>query len=187
MLTKALTDGIPERSLPSSSLDASAHSSLPQMFDNLGRNRLLRSLLVTIKHAGVLGVVILQLKENIEWSIKNGIQYGPFVGDRGNDLISLTLSSTLPNKERTDLLEWSDSIMTVLNLLYYLMVRDKDNITQIYDVKPQLRKSFLEPLQKGLDLSRGHYQLKLTELKDPIVKKKKQMEFSVSSIGGVPL
>ncbi|CAL4058696.1 unnamed protein product, partial [Meganyctiphanes norvegica] len=214
LLTKELTEGIPERALPSSSLDAVAHSSLPQMlvrimtlcnnaemrnlsyklfvpyldkFDDLGRYRLLRSLLLTIKHAGVLGVVMLQMKFNIEFSFKIGVKNGPFTGDKVSDLISLSCTSTLPAKERTDLLEWSDSIMTVLNLLYYLIIRDKENLTHIHDNIAQLEKSFLEPLQKGLDLSRGHYQLKLKELQDPILKKKKQMEFSVSSIGGVPL
>lgn len=63
----------------------------------------------------------------------------------------------LKEAERTDLMETHELIMTALNLLIFLMMRDKDNFTGIFNVIDEIQKTFLEPLERALQLSRVHY------------------------------
>ena len=56
--------------------------------------------------------------------------------------------------------------MASLNFLIALLLRDKQNtIFGLWDLVPDLTNSYLEPLSQGLNLSRGHFKLKLQEPK----------------------
>ena len=71
----------------------------------------------------------------------------------------------IKNGAETDLLEVSDEIMASLNFLIAIFLRDKLNEFGLWDIIPELNRDFLEPLSRGLSLSRGHYKLKLQEPK----------------------
>lgn len=209
ILAKTLLSNITEKSLPCETLEAKAHSSFPQLllrimitcnnkeirlcaletfrpylkkFDSAGRSKLIMSLLRSVKHAGALGLVIHELKENISQNLNQDMKDSSFAGHNLIQLINL--ACYLPDAERTDLLEWSDSIMQVLNLLVFLLLRDTQNITGIREALPKLEKNFLTPIQTGLDLSKGHYELKLKDLEKP--SSKKDMETEVT-VGGLTL
>lgn len=210
MLSKALLNKILESSLPNECLEAKAHSSFPQLlirvmtycdnlelrktaldifrpylrkFDRSGRRNLLKCLLVSVKHAGVLGVVIHELKENVSQCLSEEMMDANFCGHNLEKLVLLACS--LPDGETTDLLEWSDSIMAALNFLIFLFVRDRENRTCTKRLVPILQEDFLAKLRRGLELSRAHYELKLRELAIPR-KKRGRTEMSVS-VGGVML
>ena len=71
----------------------------------------------------------------------------------------------LSNGAETDLLEVSDEVMAALNFLIAMFIRDKDNIFGLWDIVTELERDFLQPLVQGLNLSRGHFKLKLEEPK----------------------
>ena len=79
----------------------------------------------------------------------------------------LTLATKLPAGAATDLLEESDLIMATLNLLRYLVLRDScsSSLTGIWGMMTWLEKEYLSALRTGLDMSVGHYQLELNNLK----------------------
>ncbi|XP_068208721.1 glomulin-like isoform X1 [Palaemon carinicauda] len=207
MLSKALLNKIAEFSLPNECLEAKAHSSFPQLlirvmtysdnfelrktaldifrpylrkFERTGRRNLLKCLLVSVKHAGVLSVVIHELKENVSQCLNEEVMDTNFCGKNLEQLI--LLACFLPDGETTDLLEWSDGIMAALNFLIFLFVRDKENRTCVKKVVPVLQDDFLAKLRKGLELSRAHYELKLRELVTP-GKRRQKPEMSVAVKG----
>lgn len=208
VLAKVLLTNLPNDSLTSDTLEAKAHASFPQLlirimvycdnkelrttaleifrsyfckFDSFGRRKLIQGLLLSVKHAGVLGLVIHELKENISSSLQQCPMDPNFCGKNVMKLV--LMACTLPDAERTDLLEWSDCIMSALNLLLFLCIRDKEK-TGINEVIPMLQKDYLAHLQKGLELSKGHYELKLNELSSS-GGKSKQLDASVYVCGSV--
>lgn len=209
ILAKTLLNNLGERSLPSGSLEAKAHSSFPQLlirvmtfcdnkelrtialdifrsylrkFDSVGRRKLIQALLLSVKHAGVLGLVIHELKENIALSLNQDNLDSNFCGKHLIKFVKVVCS--LPDAEKTDMLEWSDFIMAALNLLIFLFVRDRENKTGIKEVVPFLLKDYLPQLQKGLDLSKSHYELKLKDISSPS-NKEKHIEMSMCVGGSV--
>lgn len=133
-------------------------------FTYSGRYRLFNIIFKTVTHAGILGVITHEIKENIRvLSMKSEIDYN-FSGPNLQSLLQLVLS--LPNGERTDILEWSDHIMSALNLLIYLCLSDKNDAFSYKVILPVLMKTFLDPLDNGLRISKGHYELKLRDIND---------------------
>lgn len=206
ILARVLLNNLARHSLPGDSLEASAHSSFPQLlvrvmtfcdnrelrmlalevfrsypckFDSKGRRKLIQALLLSVKHAGVLGLVIHELKENVASNLNSQKLDPNFSGRNLNQLVRL--ACTLPEAEQTDLLEWSDCIMPALNLLIFLFVRDKENKTGIYAVSQSLQEGYLAQLKTGLDLTKAHYELKLKDLTESSYKEKAdKMSVSVS-------
>ncbi|XP_053631193.1 glomulin isoform X1 [Cherax quadricarinatus] len=203
ILAKALLDKLPQKSLPSETHEAKAHSIFPRLligimtfcdnrklgsmaldvfqmhirkFDSIGRRKLIQSLLLSVKHSGVLSLVIHELKENIACSLNKEMLDPNFSGKQLRNLVQLACS--LPDAEKTDMLEWSDCIMAALNLLIFLFLRDHENKTGIKEVVPVLQQGYLSQLQKGLDLSKGHYELKLKDLTS-LSRKTNRMDMNV--------
>ena len=69
----------------------------------------------------------------------------------------------LSNGAETDLLEVSDEVMGALNFLICVMMRDKENVSGIWDLKEHLLKEYVAPLDTGLSMSRAHYQASIAE------------------------
>ena len=93
----------------------------------------------------------------------------------------------LSNGAETDLLEVSDEIMASLNFLICLLIRDKDNNHfDLGQILPYLENNFINPLEKGLSMSRAHYKLKLEEQNKNTVHLESTSEISLM-VGGQAL
>lgn len=133
-------------------------------FESKGFYLLVYNLMSVINHSGLIGYTITLYKENLllEFSKKEISNYF-----RGDKLLNLLKKFCFLHKnEETDLIEISDQIIASLNLLRYLAIRDKENITEIWDFTKILENIFYNPLRKGIDLSRAHYELKIKEIKE---------------------
>lgn len=120
---------------------------------------IVKYLLNNAKHSGVAGVVIHYVKEKVDQELNGKAE---MVFSKPSKLKDLLKSIThLPNGTETDILVYSDKIMPALNLLRYLLIRDKDNITQITELHDEINTEFLKPLRTGLNLSRAHYEAEL--------------------------
>lgn len=184
-------------------------------FELNGRYRLFESLLQSVTHVGVLGFIISEIKENIALSLQEKTQKqqstsnemgssAPISKFTGQSLWKLVyLACTIPDGERTDMLDWSEKILAELNLILFLFIRANKvcNSIQVVttDAHNKTKKScelfnnssipmysqdctflpadllqhilhfhseLFTPLQRGLQISREHYELKLKSLSD---------------------
>ncbi len=56
---------------------------------------------------------------------------------------------------KTDIIQESSRINAVLNMLRFLLLRDKANVTKVFDLLKNA--DFLEELKNGIQIGRGHY------------------------------
>lgn len=125
--------------------------------DYKGQYHLVMQVLSTINHSGAEGVVIGLYKKNLHDALNGGKSSEFFLGM--NLTLFLKKVFVLTDGAETDLIEKSDMIITALNLLRYLFLRDKkkNNVTGIWNLTKYISKFFLKPLSIGLDMSRAHY------------------------------
>ena len=89
-----------------------------------------------------------------------------------------------------DILQISDRVVALLNFLRYLLLRDppNENVTKIWDFISTIEKHFIDPLRLALDLSKGHYQLDLQDLKDGRLKSKGDNKVDLGlTVGGMAM
>ncbi|XP_076838140.1 glomulin, FKBP associated protein a isoform X2 [Brachyhypopomus gauderio] len=125
-----------------------------------------RCMLKTSGHAGVEGYIIKNIKNQIDFTMKPGNGNEWFLGKHLLPLLRQVLS--LPQGPETDLLRYLDRIMESLNLLRYLLIRDKEweNETGIWTELYKIEDNYLKPLRTGLNMSRAHYEAELKRTKE---------------------
>ncbi|GFG29341.1 hypothetical protein Cfor_10207 [Coptotermes formosanus] len=133
-------------------------------FDVKGQYLLMSNLATTINHAGILGYLTMLLKDMIVSTLNSTVMPPYFRGKVLYDLISKYCS--LEHGAETDLVENVDQIISALNLIRFLALRDRENRTGMWDYVEFLKKALLEPLREGIKLSRAHYKLKLKDLEE---------------------
>ncbi|XP_039672845.1 glomulin, FKBP associated protein a [Perca fluviatilis] len=130
-------------------------------FDTEAKYNLFQYMLKTSNHSGVEGYVIKNIKNQIDVALQPGNSNTWFVGAHLLPLLRKVLS--LPDGPETDLLHYLDRVMESLNLLRYLVIRDKatDNQTGIWTELYKIEDTFLKPLRVGVNMSRAHYEREL--------------------------
>uniref|UniRef100_A0A8C2ZU92 Glomulin, FKBP associated protein a n=1 Tax=Cyclopterus lumpus TaxID=8103 RepID=A0A8C2ZU92_CYCLU len=141
-------------------------------FDTEAKYNFFQYMLKTSHHSGVEGYVI----KNIKIQIDNALNAW-FEGPQLLPLLRKVL--ILPDGPETDLLQYLDRVMESLNLLRYLVIRDKatENQTGIWTELYKIEDTFLKPLRVGVNMSRAHYE---RELHNTMETKKEESVLSVS-------
>lgn len=149
-------------------------------FDTEAKYNFFKYMLQTSKHSGVEGYVIKNIKNQIDIALQPGNSNIWFEGAHLLPLLRKVLS--LPDGPETDLLNYLDRIMESLNLLRYLIIRDKvtQNQTGIWTELYKIEDTFLKPLRVGVNMSRAHYERELHDTME--TKKGKAKEASVVSV-----
>lgn len=143
-----------------------------QMFEEQGRYQIFVKLFGTLKHPGAVGYCVQLLKVQLDevlgdqWTGSKSLHI--FTGLNLKRLFLLITS--MPDGAATDLVENSDRIIAVLNLIRYLVLKDppKLNITGFWNICQDIEKDFLEEIQTGLDMSKAHYQMEVEGLEEGI-------------------
>uniref|UniRef100_A0A672T9E4 Glomulin, FKBP associated protein a n=1 Tax=Sinocyclocheilus grahami TaxID=75366 RepID=A0A672T9E4_SINGR len=134
-------------------------------FNTEAKYKFFKGMLKTSHHAGVEGYIIKNIKNQIDFSLKpcNGNDW--FLGKHLLPLLRLVLC--LPHGPETDLLQNLDRIMESLNLLRYMLIRDKEweNETGIWTELYKIEDNYLKPLRTGLNMSKAHYEAELKNSK----------------------
>eukprot|EP00092_Neocalanus_flemingeri_P010244 GFUD01011035.1.p1 GENE.GFUD01011035.1~~GFUD01011035.1.p1 ORF type:complete len:567 (-),score=197.57 GFUD01011035.1:38-1738(-) len=147
-------------------LGFACYSKFVNMFNLNGRYSVYNHLLNTVNHSGLLGWTISSLKDSIALSLAKYAESKPAVlypEYTGHSLARIVLPLfRLANGAETDLLEVSDEVLATINFAHFLLVRDKENISGIQDMKSEI-KNWVEMLTEGLKLSTAHYEQKLKE------------------------
>jgi len=141
-------------------LGFSCYCKFVNMFSLSGRYSLYNHLLNTVNHSGLLGWTITSLKNSIALTLTCPGQYPEYAGDSLSRIVSPLFR--LSNEEQTDLLEVSDEVLSTINFAHFLLVRDKENISGIHNLKGLIR-TWVEQLEVGLKFSTAHYEQKLKE------------------------
>ena len=117
------------------------------------------------RSCGVVACVVGMLANEIVATIDKG-DCKVFAGSGLERLLQLVFS--LPNGEKTDLLDNSERIMAAMKLLRVVLPRDKakDNITGIWNMLPTIEAKYFRLLFAGIELSCSHYQLEIRKLKE---------------------
>nr|XP_031827878.1 glomulin-like [Nomia melanderi] len=135
-----------------------------EIFDIEARYHVVLRLYQTSEHSGLLSLTTSIFKDSIIECLHTSPPTPYFLGD--NFKILLKLACKLSHGSATDLVEISDEIITSLNLLRFLFLRDRYNQTGIWDLLDELKSDFLEPLREGIDLCRAHWKVRIKDLEE---------------------
>lgn len=153
-------------------------------FENHGFYLLIYNLMLTLNHSGLIGYTITLYKDNLVSELSKNQSYLSTYFKGQKLMMLLEKFCFLHKNEETDLIEISDQIIASLNLLRFLAIRDKENVTEIWDHFKILEKTYFKYLRLGLDLARAHYELKIKEIKEePRDKNKLTAEVSLMVAG----
>ncbi|XP_073347916.1 glomulin, FKBP associated protein a [Pagrus major] len=149
-------------------------------FNTEAKYHFFQYMLKTSSHSGVEGYVIKNIKNQIAFALQAGNSNTWFEGVHLLPLLRKVF--ILPDGPETDLLQYLDRIMESLNLLRYLIIRDKvtENQTGIWTELYKIEDTFMKPLRVGVNMSRAHYERELHNTMES--KRSKAKEESVLSV-----
>ncbi|KAG7265797.1 hypothetical protein CRUP_000768, partial [Coryphaenoides rupestris] len=163
-----------DRSVSINELEINTFTSVPQRtkglkvlqlsmdkFDVEAKYKFFQCMLKISNHSGVEGYVIKNIRAQIDLALKPGNENDWFLGVHLMPLLRQVL--LLPDGPETDLLQYVDRLMESLNLLRYLVLRDKvtENQTGVWTELDRVQERFLGPLRVGLNMSKAHYEMEL--------------------------
>lgn len=149
-------------------------------FDIEAKYSFFQHMLKVSGHSGVQGYIIKNIKDQINSALQTENSNAWFEGLYLLPLLRKVLM--LPDGPETDLLQYLDRIMESLNLLRYLVIRDKvtENRTGIWTELYKIEDNFLKPLRLGVNMSRAHYEQELRNTMEG--KRTKTKEESILSV-----
>ncbi|XP_068146488.1 glomulin [Drosophila tropicalis] len=127
-------------------------------FDHEGKYFVLKNLIETLQHDGLLGYLASMYKDLVDQALRLTASELPLVfsGKQFREMLLLCLC-VLPQDVKSDLLLHSDRICNALNILRYFALKDLSNDTGFWDFMPEIEERLLQPLGKALDFSLAHY------------------------------
>ncbi|CAG5025472.1 unnamed protein product [Parnassius apollo] len=150
-------------------------------FEYKGRCMLIKCLLEIANHSGMIGYAITLYKNSVNESFKNPSLDECFTGAQLMDMIKKMCY--LPHGAESDLVELADQIITALNFLRYLVLKDTTNQTGIRENLTYIETEYLEKLRTGLNMSKAHYEVKLKDIEESKSKTNEDINVSIN-IGG---
>lgn len=160
-------------------------------FDITGKYLLIHNLMMIIEHNGLYGYLSTLYKDMVAEELNSG-QNNISKYCCGNYMKEMLLNNIclLKKGPEIDLMENSDRLISALNIVRFLSIRDKNNQTNIWELIDDLKNSFLKPLRTALDLSRSHYEDELKRVTSgAVAPEDDKMEIEIANsdeTGGMP-
>lgn len=133
-----------------------------EIFNMEARYIIILHLYEIVEHSGLLSLITGIFKSSIIQCLESTPRNPQFLG-RNMELL-LKKVCNLPHGSSSDMVEISDEIITALNLLRFLFIRDKKNETGIWNMTDTLKNNYLNPLREGIDLCKVHWRVKTKDL-----------------------
>lgn len=133
-------------------------------FDYRGRCVLVKYLIETSNHSGMIGYAISLYKNSIDEAFGEDNVDECFTGVHLTTMLKKIC--LLPHGAESDLVELADQIITALNFLRYLSIKDIENVTGIKDNFTFIENDYLNILRVGLNMSKAHYEVKLKDIEE---------------------
>lgn len=150
-------------------------------FEYKGRYMLIKYLIGVTNHSGMIGYAITIFKNSIDDAFKEPVLHECFTGTQLSSMIKKICY--LPYGEESDIVELADQIISTLNLLRYLALKDTGNITGIQDFFPTIETDYINKLRIGLNMSKAHYEVKLKDIEEGKKLPEEAMNVSIN-VGG---
>lgn len=152
-------------------------------FEYKGRCMLIKYILNNSNHSGMIGYAISLYKNSIEEAFKESALPECFTGSQLMGMIKKMCH--LPHGAESDLVELADQIITTLNLLRYLALKDNLNKTGIKECFTMIEDDYLEKLRTGLNMSKAHYEVKLMDIQNSKGLPEEECNISINVGGNV--
>nr|XP_026486799.1 glomulin-like isoform X1 [Vanessa tameamea] len=150
-------------------------------FEYKGRCMLIKYILNNANHSGMIGYAITLYKNSIEDAFKESELPDCFTGPQL--LGTIKNMCYLPHGAESDLVELADQIITALNFLRYLALKDNLNRTGIRECFTIIEDDYLKKLRTALNMSRAHYEVKLMDINNSKGLPEEQVDISIN-VGG---
>lgn len=147
-----------------------------ELFNLEARYTIMLYLYEIAEHSGLLSFITGIFKSSIIECLDSTPRNPQFLG-RNMELLLKKVCS-LPHGSSSDVVEISDEIITALNLLRFLFIRDKNNETGAWNMINMLKKDYLNPLREGIDLCRAHWRVKTKDLEQQKKDLAKEQDYS---------
>ncbi|XP_023940320.1 glomulin isoform X1 [Bicyclus anynana] len=152
-------------------------------FEYKGRLLLIKYMLSVANHSGMIGYAITLYKNSLDEAFKEPELPVCFTGMELKDMVNKICH--LPHGPESDLVELADQIISALNFLRYLALKDITNRSGIRDCFSSIESDYLEKLRTGLNMSKAHYEVKLKDIEEAQRTNKINKEVDVAiSVGG---
>ncbi|KMY92071.1 glomulin [Drosophila simulans] len=126
-------------------------------FDDHGKYLILKNLLGTLQHDGLMGYLGGMYKDLVDKALgQSGPMPEVYSGKLFREMLRLCVC-VLPHDVKSDLLLHSDRLCHALNILRYFAARDKKDETGFWQALPEIEKELLDPLGTALNFSMAHY------------------------------
>jgi len=132
------------------------------LFNMKARYAILLYLYDFVEHSGLLSLIINMFKSSINECFDSTPRNYQFLGK--NIILILNKICNLPHGSSSDIAEISDEIITTLNLLRFLFIKDKHKETGIWNMVDAIENNYLKPLECGIHMSKGHWKVKIKDL-----------------------
>ncbi|XP_072246389.1 glomulin-like [Leuresthes tenuis] len=153
--------------------------------DAEAKHKFFRCMLKTCNHAGAESYIVKNIRSQIEFTTMQGNANKWFLGMELLPLLDLVLC--LPQGAETDLLTGMDKIMESLNLLRYMLLRDKElrSNADVWEELCRIKDEYLKMLRVCISMSRAYYFADLRALKEDQKLKAKEARDAARSIRSV--
>ncbi|KAM7410574.1 hypothetical protein PAMA_001825 [Pampus argenteus] len=140
-----------------------------------------RCMLKTSNHSGLEGYIVKNIRNQVGFSLKPGNANKWFLGVELLSLLGLALC--LPQGSETDLLHNMDRIMECLNLLRYILIRNKElrSNNNMWEELCGIKDQYVKMLRVCISISRAYYSAELKALKEDQKLKAKEARASARS------
>ncbi|XP_070689029.1 glomulin-like [Pempheris klunzingeri] len=134
--------------------------------DAEAKHKFFRCMLKTSNHAGVESYIVKNIRNQVKYSMEPGNANKWFLGEEF--LLLLRLVLCLPQGPETDLLNTMDRIMESLNLLRYLIIRDKElrSTVTVWEELCRIKDEYLKMLRVCISMSKAYYSAELKALRE---------------------
>lgn len=192
LLAHALLDLLRDAEIPTSSLELDVHSGFCEnlskvaifsdnflirkislelfrkyiyRFADKGRFMLMKNLMTTVTHNGLLGHFYILYKNLIAKKVSSSEDIPSYVSF---EELLLKPICHLNDKVETDLMENTDKIISSLNFVRYFALQDLKNKTKFWNQVGKVETIFLKPLRTAIDMSRAHYKAEYERVKNNV-------------------
>ena len=140
------------------------------IFQPRGKYRLLRTLHQGDIQSGFAELLNLILKEEIVNSLQYDNEDSWFLGSKLSSFLLDDIFKVPPKALQSEfgIIEESNRVLSALNLVRFLLIRDSENKTMIHKIFPQLEDTYLKELRRVVQLSKATITLLVKEKQDEI-------------------
>lgn len=158
-------------------------------FETKGRYLIIMNLMRNIINKGFLGYLITFYKDLLVEALDSDRNLTYFSNHNLYNMLilfwELPKDDNNKSSSEVDLMDVSDKLISALNFMRYLLLRDTNNRTNVWDYYYKLDELFFKKLQENIESCRDLYQQRLNELKNKCVEteRKKKSNFTVTVQG----